>query len=150
MLNDKGEEKAKLYLNEIILEIESIQEEIQEETREIPKEEEPQEEIQEEIQEENKEENQEEPPQEEIQEENKEETVERQIETKPSIIKFIITRAIVYEKQDTFGKGDPYVHVLYNGEERKTQVIKDTKEPEWNYGIMCIYIYVIMYVCVCM
>jgi Ca2+-dependent lipid-binding protein len=50
-------------------------------------------------------------------------------------IRFIVSSAKILKKQDTFGQGDPYVRIVYNGEERKTAVIKDTRNPKWDYGI---------------
>jgi hypothetical protein len=77
--------------------------------------------------------------QEEIQEEEKAEEVPKEetfIEREGSgIIKFTVARAKILKKQDVFGEGDPYVVVKYNGEEQKTSVIKDTRDPHWNHGL---------------
>jgi hypothetical protein len=120
IVNDDGEEAGELYLNDVILEVES-----EERATAV--------EVEEEIQEENQDENQDE-IYDEFEEEGAERKGEAVVERGAGSIKFVIASAKILKKQDVFGEGDPYVRVLYNGEEQKTKVIKNTRKPTWDEG----------------
>jgi hypothetical protein len=75
------------------------------------------------------------------------EETERDVPTK---IHIAVMKGRVFEKQDFVGKGDPYVIVRYNGQEQKTQVRKNTQDPEWNeglFGFEMIYLFIYLFIC---
>jgi hypothetical protein len=64
-------------------------------------------------------------------------------ETKKSevgVIKFVLHSGKILEKQDVTSAGDPFVHLTYGKEERKTKVVHNTLTPEWNQGVCCMFV----------
>jgi hypothetical protein len=45
----------------------------------------------------------------------------------------------VYHKQDIIQKADPYVRIKVGKEEKRTQMCKNTLEPQWNDGFIFMY-----------
>jgi Ca2+-dependent lipid-binding protein len=51
-------------------------------------------------------------------------------------VKLQIHSGKIYEKQDAFSKGDPYVKIIIDNNERnRTEVINNTLNPEWEESI---------------